>query len=161
MRPHPTLTAWISAGVVLTCGLLPQALAQPSAVPSQERCTFLELRLDGGWWLQIHRDRPAAYGFGALPHAVAVNEGTFSIDTVYEKIIQAVVESHRGTHVTVTFSPMPGNEGRGFGVVGADTIVSELFARAYVERNQNVVNEFQRQALEVLDLFWSDAPFLH
>ena len=132
-----------------------------AAVPSLEDCTVLELRLAGGWWVQIRRDRPAAYGFGALPQRVAVKEGTLSLEEVYRAVIDRVVAPASGAPVSVIFSPMaPGEEGRVFALEAAGPFVTELFATAYRERDEALDDGFQQQAIRSLEPFWSGAPFL-
>ena len=130
-------------------------------VPSLEDCTLLELRMSEGWWLQIRKNEPAAYGFGALPQRVYVNEGTFSLERVYKEIIEGVGEPYPNARVSVIFAPMtPGQEGRVYGLLGADRYVSALFAKAYRERNQSLDDGFQQRAIQDLDPFWSRAAFL-
>ena len=117
--------------------------------------------MDEGWWVQIRKDEPAAYGFGALPQRVAVKEGTFSLEAVYEAIIDHVAEPTSGAPVTVLFSPMAsGDEGRVFALDGAGPFVTELFATAYRERDQALDDGFQQEAIRSLEPFWTRAPFL-
>jgi hypothetical protein len=114
-----------------------------------------------GWWLQVRKKEPAAYGFGALPQRVIVKEGTFSFDSIYKYILGGVVDPYPNAEVTAIFSPMaPGHEGRVFALRIADSVVSELFAKAYRERDQSLDNGFQRRAIDDLDPFWIPAPFL-
>ena len=141
--------------------------AGPTAsVPSLEDCTVLELRLAGGWWVQIRRDRPAAYGFGALAQRVAVKEGTFALEDVYRAVIDRVAAPTSDAPlsdaaVSVIFSPMaPGEEGRVFALEAAGPFVTELFATAYRERDEALDDGFQQQAIRSLEPFWSGAPFL-
>ncbi len=132
-----------------------------SAIPGPERCRFLELRIEDGWWLQLRRDGPAAYGFGALPQRVLVEGGTFAFDEVYAAVIGHLAEAQSGARVTVVFSPMAaGFEGQVFALKDADTLASELFATAYRRRDLDLDDGFQQQNLRHLDPFWADAPFL-
>lgn len=133
----------------------------PTTIPSRDHCMLLELRMDEGWWLQIRRDEPAAYGFGALPQRVSVKTGTFSLEKVYLDIIDGVVESYPEAPVTVLFSPMAaGHDGRVFALKIDDAAVSELFATAYHARDQSLDDGFQQEAIRHLDPFWMKAPFL-
>lgn len=116
--------------------------------------------MQGGWWLQLYRDRPATIGFGALPHWISVKDGTFSLDAVYDEIVDAIAASHHGAPVIATFGSMLGDEERGFGVVGVDALVDDLFARAYRQRDQDAVGPFRQQDRDALEPFWADAPFL-
>ena len=135
--------------------------APPSMIPTLEQCTFLELRMDGGWWIQFRKNEPADYGYGALPQRVSVTEETFSFEDIYREIIEVVVEPHGEARVTVAFRPMaPGHEGRVFAVNAADAAVSELFARAYRARDRSLEDGFQQQAIRALEPAWSRAPFL-
>jgi len=114
-----------------------------------------------GWWVQIRKDEPAAYGFGALPQRVSVKEGTFSLEDVYRAVIDHVVEPYPDASVTVLFSPMAsGDEGRVFALDVAGPLVTELFATAYRERDQALDDGFQQEAIRSLDPFWTRAPFL-
>jgi len=137
------------------------AVTPTAAIPSLEHCTVLELRLDEGWWLQIRRDRPAAYGFGALPQRVVVKPGTFSFEAFYRAVIDRVSASASGAPVTVIFAPMAaGQEGRVFALEDAGSYVTELFAAAYRERDESLDDGFQQQAIRSLEPFWAEAPFL-
>ena len=157
MRQRFAIAVWL----LLWATLAAAAAAPTAAIPSREDCTVLELRLVGGWWVQIRRDRPAAYGFGALPRRVAVKPGTFSLDEVYRTVIDRVVAPASGAPVNVIFSPMaPGEEGRVFAVEAAGPFVTELFATAYRQRDEALDDGFQQQAIRALEPFWSDAPFL-
>lgn len=137
------------------------ASAQPNAIPILERCTRLTLYMADGWWLQIRRNGPALYGFGALPQRVIVKEGTFSIERVYRDIIDGVEETYSDTQFAVVFSPMPsGQEGAVYALKDAGGVVPELFARAYRERDLSYDGAFQEDAIRHLDQFWAGAPFL-
>ena len=69
-RPRFELALWLILWPMLAEASV--SAAPTAAIPSVEDCTVLELRLAGGWWVQIRRDRPAAYGFGALAQRVIV-----------------------------------------------------------------------------------------
>lgn len=156
------LLAWLVLALALVMGLGESAAATAlSAIPDQDRCAFLEIRLEDGWWLQLRRSEPAAYGFGALPQRVIVETGTFSLEAVYDAIIDRVVEAYPNARFTVLFSPMaPGYDGRVFALRGADALVSDLLATAYRKRDRSLDDGFQQRALHDLDPFWAKAPFL-
>ena len=104
-RPRSGLAIWLALCVMLAAASA-AASALPASIPGLERCTLLELRMAEGWWVQIRKDEPAAYGFGALPQRVSVKEGPLSLEAVYRAIIDHVVEPYPDAPVTVLFSPM-------------------------------------------------------
>lgn len=121
-------TAAFAVGVIVASLMSGAGASAPrAAIPALERCSFLELWVDEGWWLQVGRNEPAAYGFGALPNRVTVKAGTFTVDEVYRAVIDHVATPHPDARVTVVFGPMAsGYEGWVFALEGADPFVFEL-----------------------------------
>jgi hypothetical protein len=156
--PAARLALWVA----LLCAIgAAQASAPRSAIPALDQCRFLELRMTEGWFLQIRRDQPALYGFGALPKVVFVKVGTFSLDEVYGAVIDHVVAPYPDARVNVVFSPMaPGYEGRVFALAADGPDVSALFATAYRARDLARDDGLQHDAIRDLDPFWAKAPFL-
>ncbi len=160
--PHVNRVALCVVSLTLAIGVaVSGAFAPPSMIPTLEQCTFLELRMAGGWWIQFRRNEPADYGYGPLPHRVSVTEKTFSLEDIYREFIDVVVDPYPEARTTVAFRPMaPGHEGRVFALNGADAAVSELFAKAYRARDRSLNSGFQQQAIRALEPAWSRAPFL-
>lgn len=161
-RRRPRTVAWLALSVILASAVGAAGASGPrAAIPPLERCTFLELRIDEGWWLQVRRSEPAAYGYGALPQRVVVKAGTFTLDEVYRAVIDHVVAPYPDAAVTVVFGPMAaGFEGRVFALRDAKPLVSELMATAYREGDRSLDDRIQQNAIRALDPFWTRAPFL-
>ena len=156
-----TLTASFVALLLAAWLAGPAASAPRSAIPRPENCELIELRHAGGWWLQLRRNEPASYGFGALPVRVIVKEQTFSFEEIYRDTIDAVGEAYPGAPVTIMFSPMAaGYEDTVFALNVDPATVSQLFATAYRGRDQSLDDGFQQQAIRRLDRFLTSAPFL-
>ncbi len=155
-------TAAFAVGVIVASLMSGAGASAPrAAIPALERCSFLELWVDEGWWLQVGRNEPAAYGFGALPNRVTVKAGTFTVDEVYRAVIDHVATPHPDARVTVVFGPMAsGYEGWVFALEGADPFVFEFLATAYRERDRALDDGIQQDAIRALDPFWTRAPFL-
>jgi len=128
-------------------------------IPEINSCHMISLRTSNGWWLQVHRDNSAEYGFGTMIDRVRVRRNSLVFEEVYETAKKNLLDRRRDAeapYVAAAFYKTGENAAREYYLENPEW-AGGLFHLAR-DNSLEPGNDWETSWREKIDGFWAKSP---